>query len=126
MLGILFVHFCLLLLRRDWEKTYSPSWKNMDINYWANSINRDNNSYVKFLAGKRVRDPVDEHDLQIAMRTLKERFVVGLIDEMEESFRRFFVVMGIDESNQKRDECRAKFFGDGGLKKNSNEHPEVS
>jgi hypothetical protein len=98
----------------------------MDIKYWANRINRENDSYVKFLAGKRAKDPVDEHDLQIAMRTLKERFVVGLIDEMEESFRRFFVVMGIDESNEKRDECMAKFFGDDGLKKNSNEHPEVS
>ena len=98
----------------------------MSIIHWANRVNRDNDLYVKFLAGKKVKDPVDEHDLQIAMRTLKERFVVGLIDEMEESFRRFFVVMGIDESNEKRDDCMAKFFSDDGLKKNSNEHPEVS
>ena len=98
----------------------------MNIIHWANRVNRDNDLYVKFLAGKKVKDPVDEHDLQIAMRTLKERFVVGLIDKMEESFRRFFVVMGIDESNEKRDDCMAKFFSDDGLKKNSNEHPEVS
>ena len=97
----------------------------MNIVHWANRVNRDNNIYVKMLAGKKARDPVDEHDLQIAMRTLKERFVVGLIDQMEESFRRFFIVMGIDESNKNRDKCMAKFFGGGGLKKNSNVHPEV-
>lgn len=97
----------------------------MHIRHWANRVNHDNNVYVKMLAGKKVRDPVDEHDLQIAMRTLKERFVVGLTDQMEESFRRFFVVMGIDESNKNRDKCVAKFFGDDGLKKNSNAHPEV-
>jgi hypothetical protein len=96
----------------------------MDIIYWANCINLKNDLYVKFLAEKRAKDPVNEHNLQIAVRTLKEQFVVGLIDEMEESFCRFFIVMGIDESNEKRDECMAKFFGEDGLKKNSNEHPE--
>jgi hypothetical protein len=110
----------------DWEKTYSPEWKNMNIVAWANRVNRDNNIYVKFLAGKTVGDSVEEKDLQIAMTTLKERFVVGLTDQMEESFRRFFVLMGIDESNKKKDKCMAKLFGEGAEKKNSNPHPEVS
>jgi hypothetical protein len=98
----------------------------MNIVAWANRVNRDDNVHVKFLAGKTQGDSVDEQDLQIAVTTLKERFVVGLTDQMEESFRRFFVAMGINESNKRRDKCIAQWLGSGAEKKNSNAHPEVS
>ena len=109
----------------DWERTYRPNWKNMDINYWA-TINRDNDVYVRMLAGKKVGDPVDEDDLQLAMSTIKERFVVGLIDEMEESFRRFSIIIGIDGTNESWEKCDAKFFGDNMKISNANSHQKVS
>lgn len=109
----------------DWERTYRPNWKNMDINYWA-TINRDNDVYVRMLAGKKAGDPVDEDDLQLAMSTIKERFVVGLIDEMEESFRRFSIVIGIDKSNKNWEMCDGKFFGDSMKISNSNPHQKFA
>lgn len=105
-----------------WERTYSPNWKYMDINYWA-TINRDNDVYVRMLAGKKVGDTVNEDDLQLAMSTIKERFVVGLIDDMEESFRRFSIIIGIDKSNNNNWEmCHDKFFGQSMKRSNSNSH----
>lgn len=108
----------------DWERTYRPNWKNIDIKYWA-TINRDNDVYVRMLAGKKVGDPVNEDDLQLAMSTIKERFVVGLIDEMEESFRRFSIVIGTDKSNNKWNECDGKFFGNNMKISNANSHQKV-
>lgn len=70
-----------------------------------------------------------ERDGREAKRTLRKRFVVGLTDEMEESIRRFNVVMGIDyaiSSREDKVECMDTYFGgDQDKKENSNPHPEV-
>ena len=81
---------------------------------------------VKKLAGKRMNDVVDEEDLQLAMRTLKSRFVVGLMDNMEESIHRFNTILGIDETLETSNDCMDQYFGHGTLKSNSNSHPKVS
>eukprot|EP00578_Thalassiosira_sp_NH16_P026747 CAMPEP_0181094344 /NCGR_PEP_ID=MMETSP1071-20121207/9944_1 /TAXON_ID=35127 /ORGANISM="Thalassiosira sp., Strain NH16" /LENGTH=381 /DNA_ID=CAMNT_0023176669 /DNA_START=141 /DNA_END=1286 /DNA_ORIENTATION=+ len=108
----------------DWERTYHPNWKRLSVKQWA-EVNNDNNFMVKKLAGKRMNAQVSDLDLAIAMRTLQERFYVGMMDQMEESIRRFNIVMGIDETKENTKKCMEEYFGHGVEKKNSNSHPKV-
>lgn len=95
----------------------------------------DNNHYVKKLAGKLQRDPATEEDLELAKHTIKSYFVVGLMNDMEESMRRFNVVLGIDDVNDDRNRsCMNSFFPGENPQfrrltignRNSNAHPKVS
>lgn len=108
-----------------WENSYKPGWKDMDLQYWAENVNAENNVIVKTLAGLALEDEVSEKDLHVAMRTLSSRFVVGLMHEMEESIHRFNVFMGIDESKEESKKCLDEYFGHGMRKDNSNPHPDV-
>lgn len=100
----------------------------MDPLDWVNNENSDNNHMVKKLAGKVQKNTATEDDLILAMNTIRERFVVGLMHEMEESIRRFSRVIGIDESEGLSRSCMYQYFGqkDGETKKmNSHSHPKV-
>ena len=94
----------------------------MKISYWARMINNDNEHMVRRLAGKHS---VTYKDLQLAMRTVKERFIVGLMHNMEESIHRFNVILGVDESTELTRNCMDQFFGHGVKKANSNSHPKI-
>ena len=114
------------LQKATWERTYRPEWKHVGILKFAKELNFDNNSYVKQLSGKRMGDTVNETDLQFAIETVKERFVVGLMDHMEESIRRFNVYMGIDtDGSELGHKCMNKYFGEHSEVKNSNSHKKV-
>mmetsp|Transcript_43783 Transcript_43783/g.78579 ORF Transcript_43783/g.78579 Transcript_43783/m.78579 type:complete len:353 (+) Transcript_43783:170-1228(+) len=104
----------------DWERTYSPEWKKLSVLEFATKINNDNNIMVKKLAGKTSNEEVTEVDLLIAMRTVNQRFIVGLTNQMEESIHRFNIVIGIDEPNEEHKKCIDHIE-----KKNSNPHPKV-
>lgn len=108
-----------------WERTYHPAWKNVTVLQFAKNKNRDNNFMVKKLAGKKMNAAVGEEDLLLAMATLSQRFVVGLTNRMEESMRRFNVVLGIDEQETGNIRCMDEFFGHGEQRKNANPHPQV-
>ena len=81
---------------------------------------------VKKLAGKKMNERVTEEHLRRAMETLSRRFVVGLTDRMEESMRRFDVLLGVDDSAARRGKCRQDFFGRDEKRRNANPHPQVS
>lgn len=109
-----------------WESTYRPEWKGMDMVEWAQNHNMDNNHMVKKLVGKVQRDPVTEQDLNLAKETLKNRVIVGLISEMEESIHRFNIVIGIDEEDDSENrKCMKSFFAAGVKGQNSNPHPKI-
>ncbi|KAL7541097.1 hypothetical protein ACHAXR_010618 [Thalassiosira sp. AJA248-18] len=110
----------------SWERTYSPQWKDISVEEFGEKRNHDNNHMVKKLAGKLMNEKVGEEDLQLAMATVKNRFVVGLLDHVEESIHRFNTVIGIDESKKETRKCMNEFFGHGVAKKNSNSHPKVN
>lgn len=93
----IFFHFDTLSCYRTWEKQYRPQWKRIDVLEFAKKRNTDNNHMVKKLAGLGVNETATNADLQVAMRTIKKRFIVGLTDQMEESLHRFNIVMGINE-----------------------------
>jgi len=77
------------------------------------------------LANIHKDDHVTEAHYRIAERTLRQRFIVGLMDHMEESLHRFNIFMGIDESTKNNLKCMDEFFGHGNKKSNSNKHPKV-
>eukprot|EP00581_Thalassiosira_minuscula_P018554 CAMPEP_0183731874 /NCGR_PEP_ID=MMETSP0737-20130205/36703_1 /TAXON_ID=385413 /ORGANISM="Thalassiosira miniscula, Strain CCMP1093" /LENGTH=352 /DNA_ID=CAMNT_0025964719 /DNA_START=314 /DNA_END=1372 /DNA_ORIENTATION=- len=105
-----------------WERSYRPEWKDMDVHEWAKTSG-DNDHMMKKLAGK---ERVNKKDLELAKNTIKMRFVVGLMHEMEDSVKRFNVVMGINEKSCARSNiCMDTFFGAHLEKKNSNPHPKV-
>jgi hypothetical protein len=109
-----------------WERSYDPRLKDMSLLEWATRYNTDNNFFLEKLSGK-IYVEMKERDLREAMRTLRKRFVVGLTDQMEESIRRFNVVMGVDYSSGENAECLGTYFGgDEEKKENSHSHPMVS
>ena len=97
----------------------------MDVLEWAQTQNFDNNHMVKKLAGKKQVDSPTASDLELAKRTVQTRFIVGLMNEFEESIHRFNTVMGVDESEEKVQKCMNRFFVKD-TKTNSNPHPKVS
>jgi len=115
------------LQKATWEQQYRPQWKNIDILEFAKRRNSDNNHMVKKLAGLEVNQTATEDDMRMAMRTIRKRFIVGLMDKMEESIHRFNAVMGINESVEDNRQCMDHFFHHalGAKKHNSDSHPHV-
>jgi hypothetical protein len=109
---------------RTWEVSYRPEWGKLDLMTWVNVVDEENNGMVKHLSGNN--DLVSEIDYQVAVRTVRNRFFVGLTDEMEESIHRFNVILGINEYERINRKCMDEFFGHGELKSNANPHPKVS
>jgi len=95
-----------------WERTYRPEWKDMSLLEWAEKVNGDENFLVKKIVGKKLREEVDLGDLIVAREVVQKTFVVGLMEDMEESVRRFNVVLGIDDVGDERNRgCMEEFFG---------------
>lgn len=115
------------LREATWEHKYRPQWKDIDVLEFARAKNTDNNHLVKRLAGLGISDHATEDHLRTAMRTIKKRFFVGLTGQMEESVRRFNIVMGVDESEVGNRQCLDHFFHNSvdAKKHNSNSHPKV-
>lgn len=122
----------------SWERGYRPHWKNMSLLQWAETAKNgpETNYLVQKLSGKEWEDPVTEEDLPTAKQVLRDHVVVGLMDDMEESFRRFNIVMsattdqGSERNRQER--CMQELFhpeelsGMEKVVKNQNEHQTVS
>ena len=137
-----------------WERTYRPEWANMTVLEWANLPNAEEDYMVRKLVGKSFGMEADETDLIIAKELVRQRFIVGLMGEMNESIRRFNIVLGVDEGSERSQKCMVEFGlmtpkedttpavvedkkqgGEGGQKvedktratdkKNSNSHPKV-
>lgn len=108
-----------------WERSYDPKLKDVTFLEWATKYNTDNNFFLEKLSGKTYQE-LKERDLREAMRTLRKRFIVGLTDQMEESIRRFNIVMGVDYASGENAECMNAYFGGEEEKKeNSHLHPKV-
>ncbi|KAL7474837.1 hypothetical protein ACHAW6_000789 [Cyclotella cf. meneghiniana] len=122
----------------SWERGYRPHWKNMSLLQWAETAKNgpETNYLVQKLSGKEWEDPVTEEDLPTAKQVLRDHVVVGLMDDMEESFRRFNIVMsattdqGSERNRQER--CMQELFhpeelsGMEKVVKNQNEHQTVA
>lgn len=109
-----------------WERSYQSTWKDMDLQYWAEKINWENNIFVKSLSGRERYSYVTEDDLSVAIMTVRKRLIVGLTSQMEESIHRFNIFMGIDETEDINRQCMDEYFGHGVKKSNANSHPKVN
>ena len=108
-----------------WEQSYRPEWKDLTLLQWARSSKRggpDSNIMVHKLTGKAWSEKVGEKDLRVAKKILRDHVVVGLLDDAEESFRRFNIVLGIDERLERNERCMNELFSS---RENSNTHPKV-
>ena len=98
----------------------------MDILEWARTQNGDNNILIKKLAGYTQTHPLTAVELELAKTTLRERFIIGRMDQFEESIHRLNTIMGIDENEKRTSHCMDQFFSKDDGKTNSNPHPRVS
>jgi hypothetical protein len=92
-----------------WERTYRPEWANMTVLEWARLPNAEVDYMVHKLIGKRFGETVDETDLIVAKELVRQRFIVGLMGEMNESIRRFNIVLGVDEESDRSQQCMDEF-----------------
>ena len=125
-----------------WERTYQPEWADLSVMEWAERYNDDENFMVKKMAMKGLRDPVDMTDLVIAKEIVRRYFIVGLMNDMEESFRRFNIFLGLDETYEQKQMCMNTYLGSAhdipvdvvmgdshavpAAEVNSNPHPKVN
>jgi len=100
---------------------------NISLEEYAKKKQKNHNQIVKTFAGRGSNDSASEEDLQLAKRTIRKRFIVGLYDEMEESVHRFNAVLGIDEDDTNNKKCMDNFFHDSEVNedKNSERYEEV-
>lgn len=110
-----------------WERTYSPQWAGMSVEEWAMEQNHDENFMVKKIMGKNLADEVDIGDLVMAKEIVRRRFVVGLMNDMEESIRRFNIMIGFDINTERGQKCMDEYFGPkpDTDNMNSHAHPKV-
>jgi len=92
-----------------WEKTYSPDWADMSVTEWASQDHFETDYMVHKLVGKPHSEEVDETDLIIAKELVRQRFIVGLMSKMNESIRRFNIVLGIDALSERGHQCMVDF-----------------
>jgi hypothetical protein len=96
----------------SWENTYRPEWKELSLLEWAKDHNVDENHMVKKLLGKKLNDKVDIMDLIVAKEIVRHKFFVGKMDDMEESIKRFNIVLGVDNAAPEVRQCMKEYFGE--------------
>ena len=94
-----------------WERTYRPEWASMGVVEWATQYNQDENFLVKKIVGKKLNDPSDINDLVVAKEIIRTRFIVGMMNDMEESLRRFNIVLGLSDTDEQGQRCHESIFG---------------
>jgi hypothetical protein len=100
------------LQKATWEPTYNERWKNMTFERWASRERGSNNWVTRLLVGKTKMDgtvPLTDEDLELAKDILRTKFVIGLMDQFEDSVHRFNLMLGIDESDPQNQQCIAEF-----------------
>jgi len=117
-----------------WERTYSPETKGWTVQQYAESHYASDNWVTRQLVNKPDWDmELYEEDLYLAQDILREKFVIGLITEMEESKNRFDKYFGFGFEEEDENDCVAKVLGLPSAKKdeeaqsaeNSHPHPKI-
>ena len=90
-----------------------PLWCSHDALFHIFTIHLqgENNYMVRKLIGKTFHDTVFFSDLEVAKEIIRQRVLVGLVDQMEESVRRFNLLMGVDETDEQNQQCINGYIG---------------
>ena len=97
------------LQKATWEPTYNTRWASMSLEEWASKDRGENNWMVRQLVGKDSKSQLNTQDLELAKDIIRTKFLVGLMDEFEESVHRFNVFLGVDESDEQNRRCMENF-----------------
>mmetsp|Transcript_4351 Transcript_4351/g.4808 ORF Transcript_4351/g.4808 Transcript_4351/m.4808 type:complete len:420 (+) Transcript_4351:8-1267(+) len=104
------------------DPNYDPSLAYMSIEMYARSKRAEYNWMVRLLANELENDLTKEH-LELAKEVLQRKCLVGLLEEKEESFRRFEKYFGWESKTKEEEECRERLLNWGWSNKHS--HPSV-
>jgi len=77
----------------DWESTYNLEMKTWSLKQYAQSNYIENNWMTRYLSNTLHGELTSAH-LQLAMDILRRKFLVGLIDQLETSMKRFEAFFG--------------------------------
>ena len=91
-----------------WEKEYDQSWSNMTLMEFAQSNLVRENWMTRYLTDE-LEAPLTHQHVAVATQILAEKCIIGLIDKMEESIKRFETYFGwkLDKRGEK---CLARFL----------------
>lgn len=76
-----------------WEPTYRPEYNNITLQEYVETNGYYDNWMVRMLSNAKIGGLNDSH-LELAKRILKEKFVIGISDHMDETFRMLQVYYG--------------------------------
>ncbi|KAL7431616.1 hypothetical protein ACHAXH_001535 [Discostella pseudostelligera] len=113
-----------------WEPTYNPEYAQWTLHEYANSPYCESNWMVRSLVQK-MTGPLVPEDVLIAQEILRRKCLVGFMEEMEESIRRFHSYfhsryLGMEEDGNEALYCAIEHFAKKGLSgQNSHGHPTL-
>jgi hypothetical protein len=83
----------------------------MELDDYCKSPHVENNWMVRILSDKMTGD-VGDDDLEMAKKLLKEKMIIGLLEQKEESMRRFEFYFGwrYTENPQRQESCRTRIL----------------
>jgi len=111
------------LQKATWEPTYDPQLAQMTIDDYARSGKCESNWLVRSLVGQ-MEGPLNSDSLEIAKEVLRQKCLVGFMDEMEESIERFHSYFGFGDDAAL--ECaKQSFTRKGSSQSNKNKHPPL-
>lgn len=93
------------------KKHKIPALVDMSLEDYSKSSHVENNWMVRMLTD-RMSGEVGEAEFELARQVLKEKVLVGLLEQKEESLRRFEFYFGwkYTENAQKQASCRTRFL----------------
>mmetsp|Transcript_8235 Transcript_8235/g.12657 ORF Transcript_8235/g.12657 Transcript_8235/m.12657 type:complete len:394 (+) Transcript_8235:208-1389(+) len=107
----------------DWEPTYDPKSKGMTIEEYVEHGHIERNWMVSGLV-KNFQGEILQADLEEAKQLLREKVLIGLLSNMEESIYRFDRYFGFHNIERNK-ECFDNIIHDKGSKTNRHEHPKL-
>lgn len=103
------------------EPTYNPALQRMSLDDYVNSNLAETNFVSRTLLDK-MQAPLSEEDFLVVKEVLRTKCLVGLLDELEESVRRFDLYFGFREFSSPDSTCMEKYLKTGS---NRHSHPSV-
>lgn len=91
------------------EPTYDPQLRYISIEMWAKSKRVEHNWMTRFLSNELKGDLTPKH-LEIAKAVLRQKCLVGLLEEKTESWLRFQKFFGWQFYTEEMSECKDKLL----------------
>jgi len=84
------------LQKATWEPTYNPIFKNMTLRDYAFSQYAESNFVARSLLNKMEVGQLTKSDVRTCKKILADKFVIGFLDDLENSVKRFDSYFGFN------------------------------